>query len=153
MSECNDVISKIYILVDNTMYHYHHYYYISRNWIFSIFLINSQRNCWATISMLLYREIRIYTYIHIQNCFTFRFNYNPSIHPSITRLLLLLLLLSSLPTLITILSIIMNWYFRSLLLPYLLYWLVYNNVVSNSRLIDIWFLLTNGNNNASLVFF
>ena len=53
------------------------------------FFINSQWNCWATISMLLSIEIRMHTYIsyiHIQNCFTFRFNCNPSIYNKTTTI-------------------------------------------------------------------
>ena len=111
---------------------------------FPYFLINSQRNCSATISMLLSREIRISRIDLLLGWI--------AIHPSITKLLLLLLLfLSTYSNHCFIYNNELR-YFRSLLLPYLLCWLVYNNVVSNSRLINTWFLLTNGNNKYSDVF-
>ena len=107
---------------------------------FPYFLINSRWNCWATISMLLSREIRIHTYTY--HSYISRIVLllgSIAIHPSITRLLLILLLLLS--TYFNHCFIYNNElrYFRSLLLPYLLCWLVYNNVVSNSRLINICF--------------
>jgi hypothetical protein len=58
VSECDDVISKIYMLVDK----YHVPPSSVETEFFPYFLINSQRNCSATISMLLSREILMHTY-------------------------------------------------------------------------------------------